>query len=717
MNRTVTGHVNGLLGEGLYGWACVPDVPEQRLWVELLVDDCPVGIARAENHHPEAPGDGCYGFWLPLPPVLRDASGLARVRVANTAQFVEPALTLSSVKKSALLGAVSSDMGLTVSGWVRDPAEPERVLHVSAWLEDKKLLEVPANERRFRPETADGHGFSLTLPLELADGLSHQVQLLDEEKRPLPGSPVLVCALPQGVADWFAAQKKVEAPQRKVLSEFLTHYEAWLPKGVRLEQFVVWRECFPLPPIGKVKETVHMVDSRRATPEALSALPEQGYVLWHQGEKLHPQAVAHLLGGLQELSVDLVYADGAVRQDDGTLLPLCRPAWDLYRFLCLDDLGPFLVRSSLIRELAALDDTVSTLRARIVLAAHERRGIRHLPCFLSEAEGPCRPDAGHGAVVQAWLHGKGADIEPQDDVPNRLRCVPSRTPLVSLLIPTRDKAALLRACLESLNTSTYENSEVLILDNASREEETHRLFQSAEQGEVCRFPVRVLRWDGVFNYAAINNFGAQEARGELLCLLNNDTEVLSPGWLEEMVGLLLTSLDGEVGAVGAKLLWPNELVQHGGVVVGTHQLAAHIGNGWIANEAGYMQLNQITRQVSAVTAACLLTPRQLFLDMGGLDAARFPVAFNDVDYCLRLRTAGKTIVWTPHAQLMHHESASRGHDVTLPQKSRAAMEMQHFRALWGNFVDPFYNPNLSLSTVLEPFAGLALPPRKRSLRS
>ncbi|MEG2005554.1 MAG: glycosyltransferase family A protein, partial [Bilophila sp.] len=392
-------------------------------------------------------------------------------------------------------------------GWVRDPAEPERVLHVSAWLDGEKLLEVPANERRFRPETADGHGFSLTLPLKLADGLSRHIQLLDEEKCLLPGSPVLVCALPQGVAGWFAAQKKLDAPQRELVSRTLAHYEEWLPKGVRLDQFAVWRECFPLPGADKLKEAVLMVDSRQTTPQALlQTLSEQGYVLLHQGENLHPQAVAHLVAALKSTAADLVYADGSARQDDGTLLPLCRSAWDIYRFLCIDDIGPFLVRASLLHEVASQNDTASTLHTRLVLTAHERQGIRHFPQFLSETETSFhQPDEGHIATVRTWLRDKTAglaDVEPMTDAPSRLRCTPSRTPLVSLLIPTRDKATMLRSCLESLNTSTYKNIEILILDNASQEEETFKLFQSAEQGEVCRFPVRVLRWAGAFNYAS-----------------------------------------------------------------------------------------------------------------------------------------------------------------------------------------------------------------------
>lgn len=706
MRLNIAGHVDGLLGEGLSGWVCAPDSPEQRLWVELLVDDCPVGIARAENHHPAALqyGDGNYGFWLPLPPVLRDTEGTARVRVANTDCLLESAVRLCSPKpNAALLGAVSNDAGLTMSGWVRDPAEPESVLHVSAWLDGKMLAETSAHERRFRPETSDGHGFSLSLPMELADGVSRTVHVMDEKKRPLPGSPVLVCAMPKGLAGWFASQKKFEAPQRNLTGVFLGNYEQWLPKGVRLDQFAAWEKCFPVPDIVPQKNF------------------SDNFVLLSHNEAIHPRALAHLAKALVESNADVAYADGIVKQNDGTLLPLCRPAWDIYRFLCEDFLGPILVRT-------ALTERAQT-RTQLILAAHLRGGICHVPQFLSESPPePVQPHLEHTNSARAWMqdHAKGVDVLTVDGEPNRICWKLAHAPLVSVLIPTRDKATLLQACLESLHKSTYKHVEILLLDNDSQEMETRKLFRAAERQRLCRYPVRIIPCPGPFNYAAINNRGAQEAKGELLCLLNNDTEVIQPDWLEEMLGIALNPLGTEagdgntpcgIGAVGAKLLWPNHLTQHAGVVVGTHQLAAHIGNQWPADDPGYMNLNSVTRQVSAVTAACLLTPRKLFLELGGFDAARFPVAFNDVDYCLRLRKAGKAIVWTPHAQLMHHESASRGHDETLPQKSRASMEMQNFRARWGEYTDPFYNPNLSLSTVLEPFAGLALPPRARSIQS
>lgn len=270
---------------------------------------------------------------------------------------------------------------------------------------------------------------------------------------------------------------------------------------------------------------------------------------------------------------------------------------------------------------------------------------------------------------------------------------------------------MLARCLDSLKKTDWPDLEIIIIDNGSVEDDALAVLKQAQaQANIC-----VLRRPGVFNYAELNNDAARLATGEYLCFLNNDTEVVQPQWLMEMAALLaMAGADG--GCVGAKLLWPNGLVQHGGVIVGIHQLAAHVGNQWLEDEPGYMNRNLFTQRYSAVTAACMLTPARLFLENGGFDGRRFPIAFNDVDYCMRLGRQGKKIFWTPHAVLKHHESASRGEDKYGAARARAEREKLCFRTAWGHFEDPFYNPNLSLSAVVEPFTGLAMPPRAREPR-
>lgn len=743
----IAGHVDGVVGEGIAGWVCAPEQTENRLWVELLVNDCPIAIGRAENNHSDAAayGDGCYGFWLPLPPIIRETGGTLRVRIANTEQFLSPSVQVEATPScSALQGEVIGNMGLTLSGWALDTDEPQRKVEISIWLKGERLRQCVADGPGYRPLESDGHSFCVSLPLSLADGREHILDVKDDRNRTLPGSPVLVCLLPEGLPQWFERQKKLEKPEREMLRLFLQHYETWLPKGLRLEEYPQWRACFPpqIPsladrinvgvciasPDGDTKAAVSPQE-RRSFPiysgseekPLLAALQEAAgkheYVVWlDQGDKLLPGAIPHFLSAARNEKATLVYADSQTRQPGQDPAPVFRPAWDPYAFYGTDYLGPLFIVSSLLRSLLedknALPDAPDALRARLVFAA-EPQGIRHLPLVLSEIPAERPQSSERRECIQHQLTNAipNARVIPLSEAPhcNRITWPLPQTPLVSLIIPTRDKAFLLRACLESLGKGTYRHTEILVVDNASSEPDAIQLLE-----ELAEKDLRVLSYSGPFNYAAINNFAAQEAKGELLCFLNNDTEVVTPNWLEEMLGPLLG--DQSVGAVGAKLLWPNHLVQHGGVVVGMHQLAAHVGNQWADSDPGYSYRNLIVQQWSAVTAACLLTPTKLFLENGGFDPVRFPVAFNDVDYCLRLRAKGKKIVWTPHAKLMHHESASRGRDALPHQKARAAMEMHSFRVRWGQYDDPFYNPNLSLSTVLEPFAGLALPPRFRSVR-
>ena len=216
----------------------------------------------------------------------------------------------------------------------------------------------------------------------------------------------------------------------------------------------------------------------------------------------------------------------------------------------------------------------------------------------------------------------------------------------------------------------------------------------------------VLRVEGEFNFARINNRAAEAARGEVICLLNNDVKALDDQWLDEMLSRIA---EDDVGAVGALLVWPSAVVQHGGIVLGPQFSAAHAFNDRIASDRGYSDLLCVAHECSAVTAACLVTKRRDFLETGGMDEVRFPVNFNDVDYCLKLRATGKRIVFTPHAKLVHVESASRGADVRPDQKERFERELQNLRAKWGATLaaDPYYNPMLSRDPI--PFSALAWP--------
>ena len=270
----------------------------------------------------------------------------------------------------------------------------------------------------------------------------------------------------------------------------------------------------------------------------------------------------------------------------------------------------------------------------------------------------------------------------------QLRGVP---PQVSIIVPTRDALELIRQCVGSLLEKTrYPRFEILIVDNQSAAPEAMAYLEQIAGHE----RVRVLRYDLPFNYSAMNNMAVREARGEVLCLLNNDTEVISPDWLDEMVGQLLQP---GVGGVGAKLYFPSGQIQHGGDLVGVGGVANHAHAFLRRDDPGYCNRAAVAQELSAVTAACMVTWKDLYQQLDGLDEKNLKVAFNDVDYCLRVREAGYRVVWTPHAELYHYESVSRGKDISPEKLHRAKREVAYMRKRWKRVLqrDPFYNPNLS----------------------
>lgn len=284
-------------------------------------------------------------------------------------------------------------------------------------------------------------------------------------------------------------------------------------------------------------------------------------------------------------------------------------------------------------------------------------------------------------------------------IPNTYRVrypIPQREPLVSLLIPTRDTLEMLAPCLRSIiDKTTYQNYEIIVLDNESTEAPTIEFYRTI-QAENSR--VRVLPYHHTFNYSAINNYGVRHARGELIGLINNDVEIISPGWLSEMVS---HALRPEIGCVGAKLYYENDSIQHAGVILGINGVANHAHKHFPGSAPGYFNRLKIIHNVSAVTAACLVVRKAIYEAVGGLEEIGLRVAFNDVDFCLKVREAGYRNLWTPYAELYHHESASRGSDDSPGKVERFKSEVRYMQNKWGSVLrhDPYYNPNLSLTSV------------------
>ncbi len=284
-----------------------------------------------------------------------------------------------------------------------------------------------------------------------------------------------------------------------------------------------------------------------------------------------------------------------------------------------------------------------------------------------------------------------------------IHAVPDLSPLVSLIIPTRDRAQLLKRCLESINSRTdYRPFEIIVVDNGSVEAETVALFRAVEHENL-----RVLVASGPFNYSRLNNLAAAQARGDILVFLNNDTEIDDAGWLREMVS---HAARPEVGAVGARLWYPDGTLQHGGVILGLGGVAGHAFPHIPRGHPGYFNRAMLQQNCSAVTGACMAVRKTVFEELRGFDEENLGITFNDIDFCLRLTERGYRVVWTPYSNLIHRESASRGHQRTLEEQAEFLRAADYMQTTWGAQLmhDPFYNPNLSLNP---PGFEIAFPPR------
>ncbi len=358
-----------------------------------------------------------------------------------------------------------------------------------------------------------------------------------------------------------------------------------------------------------------------------------------------------------------------------------------------------------------------------ILAHTAPERIRHIPHVLYHKRsiedmarppifaGPAPEEAGRRALTE-YFKAKGESVRVVSDPSGRfnrvIRPLPDPAPLVSLIVPTRDKLPLLRNCVDGiLQRTRYPNFELIIVDNDSREPDTLTYFESL--GNESR--VRILHVEGPFNYAALNNQAVKSAEGELIGFVNNDIEVIEPGWLEEMVS---QAIQQGIGAVGAKLYYRDDTIQHAGVVLGMGEVAGHVYKHLPRSASGYFGRLKMVHNVSCVTAACMVLRKHVFVEVGGLDETNLKVAYNDVDLCMKIRQAGYGIVWTPYAELYHLESASRGLGSAPDNLDRELREGSYLKQRWGARLkaDPFYSPNLTLrDPSLSGESDLAFPPR------
>lgn len=453
-----------------------------------------------------------------------------------------------------------------------------------------------------------------------------------------------------------------------------------------------------------------------ASNEALKSATGEFIILLDDDDELSPTALYEIVKALNKNpQLDFIYSDeDKLNEENQRINPFFKPNWSPDLFLSMNyscHLSVF--RKSIVDQISGFrkgyegsQDYDLTLR---FIEKTRPEKIHHVPKILyhwrmiatSTSGGLKAKDYTVSTSLRALrdylTRNKIEGMVSEGLSPGRFRVKRDiiGNPKVSIIIPFRDQVKVLRRCVESiLNRTDYKNFEIVLVNNQSQEKTTIDYLKELEIDPSCK----ILSYDKPFNFSAINNFAAKWCRSEYLLFLNNDTEVISLEWLSAMVSQIQRE---EVGAVGAKLIYPNGRIQHAGVIMGLG-IAGHAFKHMHGDNEGYMSMANTIRNYSAVTAACMMVKKSVFDEIGGFDEENFSIAYNDVDLCLRLRKNGYLVVYTPYAKLYHYESLSRGDDEELKKKNpekyqRVIAERKHMLKKWKKWIlnDPYYNPNLT----------------------
>ncbi len=452
---------------------------------------------------------------------------------------------------------------------------------------------------------------------------------------------------------------------------------------------------------------------------AAVAMAEGDYIgLLDHDDLLAPDALYEVAAALDRekeksgRKPELLYTDeDKVRYDlSGHLQPNLKPDYDPDLLCSNNYICHFLVFSrGLYERVGGLDQAYEGAQDYdfILRCTEQADGICHIPRILyhwrlspnSTADNPVSKqyayEAGRRAIAAhlARVHLKGEVSCKKDQGFYRVRYEVEGEPLISVVIPNKDHKETLEKCLTSVfKKTTWKNYEIIIVENNSETQEIFDYYKEIDG----RNRVRVVYWDGDFNYSAINNFGASFANGDYILCMNNDMEVTSPDWMTEMLGHCERP---GTGIVGARLYFPNDTIQHAGIIIGIGGVAGSVFVGLKRGHTGYMHRESLQQDLSAVTAACMMVKRETWDAVGGFEK-RLAVAFNDVDFCLKAREAGYLVVYDPYAELYHDESRTRGAEDTGQKARRFQTEIEYMRTHWIDILkkgDPYYNPNLSLS--------------------
>lgn len=444
------------------------------------------------------------------------------------------------------------------------------------------------------------------------------------------------------------------------------------------------------------QNVTEMVKCATHVGEVIASLPNDARALFlNSGDELMPDGLE--VFDFKSNSADIVYCDtDRISAKNQRISPYFLPDWnpDLQLSTGYVSTG-VLIRTNIAKQASITACSIAGMIAELWLK-NASISVQHIPFTLVHRVNSklLQEDALRDIREAVSTYGEATSAYNQQLGVNLVQWPVFSKPKVSLIIPTKNGKDLVKACVESiLEKTTYQNFEILLIDNNSDEQDSLDYFDELNRHQ----KIRVLRYPEPFNYSAINNFGVKHTcpDSEVIGLINNDIEVIKPEWLTHMVGHALRE---DVGCVGAKLLYSDDRVQHAGVVLGYGGGAGHAHKYFPRYHPGYMKRLIATQNYSAVTAACLLVKKSLFNAVGGLNEKDLAVAFNDVDFCLRVKEAGVRNVYCAEAELYHHESVSRGTDHAPEKAARFNRELAYLKNTWAGYIqhDPAYSPNLTL---------------------
>lgn len=451
---------------------------------------------------------------------------------------------------------------------------------------------------------------------------------------------------------------------------------------------------------------------------ALELATGEYYAFLDHDDLLAPHALLYMVTAInEEPSAGILYSDEDKVDEEGKRLnPHFKPAFNFEMLLCQNYICHFLcIRGDIVKSVNGFDagaegcqDHILLIKAAIT-CSERKLNIVHVPVILYHwrmTEGSTALDANNKSYTNNnYLESLGkvfrdfkiSDVKVAPNIASNtyhaIYNIGEPAPLASIIIPTRNALSLTRQCYESIlrHESAYPNFEIIIVDNQSDDPEALSWFSEIQKHS----KTRVINYDSEFNYSAINNHAAENTRGKILILLNNDIEVISENWL----ALLVSHAAREsVGCVGAMLYFDDNTIQHAGAILGIGGVAGHSHKYIDRNSFGYHSRLCLTQEVSAVTAACLAVRKDVYHAVKGLDEANLKVAFNDIDFCLRVQEAGFRNIFEPRAKLYHYESKSRGKEDSPEKQARFQSEVSYMKSKWKTYLDedPFYNPNLTL---------------------